>query len=451
MASLTKRAVDAAKPKSAEYFIWCRSTPGFGARVYPSGKKVFVSQVRVGRATRRVKIGVYGPYTVEQARQRAQEIHRAAAEGRDPQREKTETRSAITVAAMCDQYLEAARAGLVMTRFRRAKRPATVTIDEGRISRHIKPLIGTLRARDVTRADVQRMADSIAQGKTAGVFKGKARGKAVVTGGAATAARVVELLGGIYTWAEKRGLVAGPSPTKGTETARSEAKDRVLAASELTNLGKAIEAAEAKSPAAAAALRLIALTGWRREEACGLRWSEIDTPGRCARLEGTKTGRSMRPIGAEALALLHKLNKARSSDKWVFPNSDGTGSADLKKSIAAIFDAAGLKDARSHDLRRTFGSVAADEGYSDATIAELLGHARRGVTARHYIRRPDGALVAAADKVSVAMAAALDRRKPAADVVPIRGDGVMRRGNGRSEGASNARAEVNPRPIAGQN
>src|SRR5262249_54934334 len=54
--------------------------------------------------------------------------------------------------------------------------------DEGRIARHIKPLIGTLRVRDVTRGDVQRMADAITQGKTAGVFNGKPRGKAIVTG-----------------------------------------------------------------------------------------------------------------------------------------------------------------------------------------------------------------------------------------------------------------------------
>jgi site-specific recombinase XerD len=420
MGKLTKRAVDAARPAEAEYFIWCVSTPGFGLRIYPSGKKVFISQVRVGRATRRVKIGAYGPYTVEQARRRAQEIHRMAAEGRDPQRERAENRSAITVVEMCDQYLEAARAGLVNTRFRRAKRPATVAIDEGRVSRHINPLIGTLRARDVTSADVQRMADGIAQAKTAGVFKGRARGKAVVTGGPGAAARVVELLGGIYSWAEKRGLVPGPSPTKGTETARSEAKDRVLSASEFTKLGKAIAAAEAKCPAAAAALRLIALTGWRRQEACGLRWSEIDRAGHCVRLEGTKTGRSMRAIGADALALLHTLSQTMSSDTWVFPNRDGSGSADLKKSIGVIFDAAGLTNARSHDLRRTFGSVAANEGYSDATIAELLGHARRGVTARHYIRRPDAALVAAADKVSATIAAALDGHKATAEVMPLR-------------------------------
>ena len=60
MPALTKRLVDAAKPKHVDYFLWCSSTPGFGIRVYPSGKRVFVCQVRVGRATRRVKIGRYG-------------------------------------------------------------------------------------------------------------------------------------------------------------------------------------------------------------------------------------------------------------------------------------------------------------------------------------------------------------------------------------------------------
>jgi integrase len=94
----------------------------------------------------------------------------------------------------------------------------------------------------------------------------------------------------------------------------------------------------------------------------------------------------------------------------------------LKKRLGALFDAAGLHDARGHDLRRTFASMAADEGYGDATIGELLGHARSGVTARHYIRRPYAALIAAADKVSARIAALLDGRH-AASVVELRRHG----------------------------
>lgn len=380
--ALTKRLVDAAKPKQNEYFLWCTSAPGFGVRVYPSGKRVFVCQVRVGRATRRIKIGIYGAYTVDQARQRAQEIIRAASEGRDPQREKTDARDAITVSKMCDAYLEAARASLVMTRFRRPKRGSTLKIDEGRVARHIQPLIGHLRAKDVTRSDVQRMADSIAQGKTAGVFIGKARAKAVVTGGSVAAARAVGLLGGIFSWAEKRGMVSGINPAHRVETARGELKDRILSAKELSALGKSLEASANIQPGPTLALRLILLTGLRREEACGLRWTEIDLAGSCLRLEETKTGRSVRPIGSAAKETLRAISKT--SDKWVFPNRSDTGSADFKKAIATIFNSAGLDDARSREVRRTFASIGSDEGYSDSTVGDVLGHARRGVTARHY-------------------------------------------------------------------
>jgi integrase len=284
------------------------------------------------------------------------------------------------------------------------------------VSRHIAPLIGKRLARDLTRANVQRMADAIAAGKTAGTFKTKARGRAVVGGGGVTAARTVELLGGVWSWAEKRGLVSGPNPVHGVEKHRREAKDRILSPREMAALGAVLRAQEPLHPAATAALRLIALTGARREEICGLRWREIDGSSGCLRIETTKTGRSTRPIGRAALRVLSTLPRGQS--EWVFPNRDGSGSADLKKQIAGLFNAAGLRDARAHDLRRSFGSLAADEGYGDATIAELLGHARRGVTARHYIRRPDAALVAAVDRIAERIAASLDGRE--GEVIDLR-------------------------------
>jgi integrase len=430
MANLTKRTIDAASPGDKEYFLWCTGTPGFGIRIHPTGRKVFVAQVRVGRQTRRLGVGHYGPFTVDQARTAAQEIIRSAKMGVDPQRERREARMAISVAELCETYMEAARAGLVLTRFRIPKRPSTVAIDEGRITRHINPLIGSILARDLTRADVQRMVDHISQGKTKGVHKGKPRGKAVVKGGGDTAARAASLLGGIYTWAEKRGLVAGLNPVRGVETLRHLLRDRVCSTSELRALGQVLDDRQTAMPAAVAALRLIALTGVRREEACGLRWSEIDEGGRCLRLSATKTGKSVRPIGTPVLALLRTLPKT--SATWVFPNETGTGSADLKKLIASLFDQAGLQDARSHDLRRTFASAAADEGYSDATIAALLGHSQRNITARHYIRRPDEALVAAADRTAnriycslVGMGAEIVLLPQAAPTAPLRPPGYF--------------------------
>jgi integrase len=227
-----------------------------------------------------------------------------------------------------------------------------------------------------------------------------------VRGGAITAARTAELLGGIWSWSSKRGLVDGPNPAHGIETHRGSPKDRVLSPSELAALGAVLREQTPAQPAAVTSIRLLALTGLRREEACGLRWSEIGRSSGCLRLEQTKTGRSMRPISTAVLRMLEPHKPATS--EWLFPNSTGTGSADLKKAIARLFDQAGLTGARSHDLRRTFASIAAEEEYSDSTISELLGHARRGVTSRHYIRRPDAVLIAAADKISARIAALLD-------------------------------------------
>jgi integrase len=366
--------------------------------------------------TRRYAFAKVGTLTPDEARTRAKRLFAEAESGNDPSAQRHEAREVLTVAELCNRYLEAARAGLVTTRFRRPKRPSTIMNDEGRVFRHIAPLIGKRLTGNLTRAIVQHMADAIAFGKTAGTFKTKARGKAVVGGGGVTAARTVELLGGVWSWAEKRGLVSGPNPARGVEKHRGEANDRFLSPGEMAALGAVLREQEPLHLAATAAIRLIALTGARREEICALRWREVDEPASCLRLETTKTGRSIRPIGRSALRVLSTL--PRGSSEWVFPNRDGSGSADLKKQIAGLFDAAGLTDARSHDLRRTFGSLAADEGYGDATIAELLGHARRGVTARHYIRRPDAALVAA-DRVAERIAASLDERKEG-EVIELR-------------------------------
>src|ERR1019366_7355945 len=147
-------------------------------------------------------------------------------------------------------------------------------------------------------------------------------------------------------------------------------KERILSARELAKLGEELRKTAERAPMAAAAIKIIALTGLRADEACGLRWPEIDFGGSSLRLEKTKTGRSLRPIGRAAIE--HLLVLPQLHDEYVFPNRDGTGRADLKKSFASIFDSAGLHDARAQTLRRTFASFAADEGYGDATIGELL-------------------------------------------------------------------------------
>jgi Arm DNA-binding domain len=240
MPKITKRFIDALRPNpgGGDLFAWDDSLRGFGIRIKPSGSSSLLVQYRTRQGnTRRYSFGKVGTLTPEEARAKAKKLLAEVENGNDPSAQRHETREALTVAELCELYLEAARAGLVMTRFRKPKRNSTIAIDEGRVARHIVPLIGSKVAGTLARAAVQRMADSIAAGKTAGTFKSKARGKAIVGGGAGTAARTVELLGGIWSWAEKRGLVSGPTPARGVEKHRGEANDRFLSPGEMAALG----------------------------------------------------------------------------------------------------------------------------------------------------------------------------------------------------------------------
>lgn len=421
MSKITKATVDNLdRHPTKEYFVWDDDIHGLGIRVMPSGCASYFVQYRTPEGkTRRLTIGKVGTLTPNAARDLGKTKLIEVCTGGDPSRTRHDARETLDVAEVCDLYLKAAASGLVLSRFRTPKRPSTIENDRSRIARHIKPLIGTIPVTKLTRADVQRMADAVAAGKTNGVFKTKRRGKGIVKGGSFSASRVVQMFGGIWTWAERRGYVAGVNPTRGVETARATPRDRVLLTHELQALGKTLRDWQTYQPAATTAVRLLAYTGFRKEEIIGLKWSQVEFENHCVRRQNTKNGRTVRPLGKLALGILSdlkaKADQAKASDpvrEWVFPNIIGNGSADLDHRIEDIFIEAGLRkppqkgeradpdNVRAHDLRRTFTTIAAQLGYSDATIDELTAHARRGVVASHYIRLPDAYLLAAADAVA---------------------------------------------------
>ena len=124
----------------------------------------------------------------------------------DPVADKKRRRNATTVAELCDLYLAAVESGkLLLNKKDRQKKTSTIVTDRGRIKRHIKPPLGTLKVAAVTAQDVESFMHAVADGKTAGKSKtAKKRGLANVRGGKRTASRTVGLSGGIFTYAVKR-------------------------------------------------------------------------------------------------------------------------------------------------------------------------------------------------------------------------------------------------------
>ena len=97
--------------------------------------------------------------------------------GADPAADRREARKALTVADLCQEHLDAAHAGLVLTRRRQRKASSTISNEVGWINRHVLPLIGTIPPNELTRPIVQKMHDAIASGQTSGDFKTRRGGR----------------------------------------------------------------------------------------------------------------------------------------------------------------------------------------------------------------------------------------------------------------------------------
>jgi integrase len=380
--------------------VWDSAVIGFGARRQRSeAVSYFVFYRTVEGRQRWQTIGRHGaPWVPDTARDEARRLLGEVARGKDPAGQKLAIRKAVTVGELCDRYMADAKAGLVLTRFGAGKKASTLSIDEGRIARHIKPVLGGLAVAAVTAADIRNLRDAVAAGKTACDVKTGHRGLARVRGGKGAATRALRLCGGIFTYAIAHGIRAD-NPVRGVPQFQDGQRERRLHAPEYRALGKALRQADKSAwPPAVAAARFLALTGWRSGEALNLKWSEVDLAVRTAVLPGTKTGRSMRPLSSAACDVLRKLPRV---GDLVFPSSRGGGPMPKPaKHWTRIIKLTGLSaDVSPHTLRHSFACTAADLGYSDLTIAALLGHKTRTVTSR-YARTADPVLLAAADAIA---------------------------------------------------
>jgi len=389
--------------------IWDTAVSGFGARRQKSeARAYFVFYRTKGGRQRWHTIGRHGaPWTPDLARNEAVKILGRVAEGEDPAADKQRKRRAATVSELCDFYLADAEAGRVLTRFRRPKKTTTLALDRGRFERHIKPLIGMLKVATVTTTDIEYLLHDIAVGKTAATVATKPRGLARVRGGKATAARVVRLLGAVFSYAIKHKM-RGDNPVRGVTQFEDGQRRRRLSGREYRALGAALTKIEKTGmwPAAVAATRFAALTGWRTGEALGLRWSEIDLEHRTVFLPDTKTGKSLRPLSNAAIAVLRNQSCL---GELVFPATRGNGDlimSGYKKLFRKIAEVGNLpRDLTPNSLRHSFASVAADQppvgaGLSDVTIGALIGHKGRTITSSRYIHVADAVLLAAADAVA---------------------------------------------------
>lgn len=405
MPKLSKRVVDALRPlPDRDVFAWDTELRGFGVRLKPSGAGAYLIQYRNAHGRlRRLALGKVGTLTPEEARALARTKLAAVAAGEDPAEERALDRRAITVKELCERYLEAAEQGLILGKRKTPKKASTLATDRGRIKRHVIPLLGSRPVKEVSRVDVNRFLRDVMIGKTRAYEVTGFRGRANVRGGAGTASRTVGLLGGIFSFAVSEGIIER-NPVHGVRRPADNTRVLRLLPEEYARLGEALEelAMLGENPEAITAVRLLCLTGCRRGEIERLRWSEVDEAGRCFRLADTKEGASIRPVGRAVFDELRGRVRPAGHDYVLIGQVPGQPFIGLPKAWKRIARRAGLDHVTPHTLRHGFASVANDLGYTEPTIAALLGHSTGSVT-RRYIHHLDSVLLAAADAVACAV------------------------------------------------
>jgi integrase len=419
---ITKRVVDGLKPRAREFAVWDSKLPGFGVRVRPTGAMSYIVVYRAGSGrgapVRRYTIANVGKATPETARRRAKGILGAVANGHDPAGEKATARGTLTISELASRFMA--------EHVEQKRKPGTAIFYRHLLDKIIRPELGATKADKLTRAQVARLHGSLK--KTP--FQ---------------ANRVLAVIGSMYAFAGRSGIVPeGTNPSRRIDKFKEHRRERFLTGEELERLGSAIREAETKGipwdideakpkakhlpkaksrftkigPFAAAAIRLLLLTGCRLREILHLKWEQVDLERGLLFLADSKTGRKTIVLNAPALAVLANLDRISS---YVVPGDDPEKPrADMKRPWEAVARRAGLEGVRLHDLRHTYASFGAGGGLGLPIIGKLLGHTQASTTQR-YAHLDADPLRRASEAIGGRIAAALDGKRSGSVVQLKRG------------------------------
>ena len=378
MGRITKKAVDALTAREREYMLWDSDIKGFGVRVHPSGRKVYIVKYRHGGRVIKKTIGPHGAIPPAAARGRAAEIITAARTGRDltGQVLPPGTNGAPTVQNLAERFL----AEHVPDHCK----PSTAHSYALAIRRYVLPWLGPRRVAEVTRADVSSLHHRMRATPFA-------------------ANRTLGILSAMFSAAELWGLrPQGSNPCRYVKRFREGKRERFLSDAEYRRLGEALREAERTGAVAApavAAIRLLMLTGCRLSEITNLRWDHVALEARELRLPDSKTGAKVVHLGESAVAVLRGIAR-KEGNPWVIAGRrPGTRVASLHFPWNRIRRCAGLEDVRLHDLRHSFASSGLLVGEGLPMIGRLLGHSEVKTTAR-YAHLADDPVKAAADRIA---------------------------------------------------
>ena len=266
---LTPRLVRQSKPGPKDLFLFDRSLPGFGLRIHPSGRKVYIVQARIDGRSRCIAIARNSDMELAEARHRARDVLARIRAGENPADDIRREKETPAFRQFADEYLR---------RCNPYWKPSGRKTVRNYLKSRILPAFGRMPLDRIGPEDVATWFDAVSRARP----------------GAAN--RAFEILRAMMFRAEEWGLREhGSNPCLGIKKNPRNRIARFLDTDELARLGRALDARESRWPEAVAAIRLLALTSCRRSEVLNLRW--CDHRGRrhqSARLEDRPARRAAR-------------------------------------------------------------------------------------------------------------------------------------------------------------
>ena len=376
---LTPRLARETKPGGKDTILFDKTLPGFGLRIHPSGRKVYIVQARIEGRSRRIVIARHGEMELAEARRRARDMLGRIRAGENPADDIRREKEIPALREFAKEYLR---------RCDPYWKPSGCKTVRIYLKARIPPTFGRIPLDRIGPEDVAAWFDVASKDKP----------------GAAN--RAFEILRSMMFRAEEWGLRERDSnPCLGIAKNARNHVARFLDIDELARLGRALGAREAQWPEAVAAIRLLTLTGCRRGEVLNLRRHDIG--GDAVNLLDAKTSPRAVPLAEAARAHIGALPGARDPDALLFPRyAEGRGQYSLAACWRAVCTDAKLGRLRWHDFRHTAASHAVMSGENLPLVGKLLGHRRYRTTAG-YAHLADAHLVEAVEKVGSVIARAM--------------------------------------------
>ncbi len=336
---LTKTFVESLQAGEKDIVVWDAELKGFGVKITPKGRKVFVVQYRpkgYKGAAKKYTIGVFGTWTVQRARDRAREVLVDGSQGHDVGALEQAERMKINsdkIADVAAQFLE-----------KYASQNRTVDETQRIFSNDIIPKIGKKSVHAITKNELINIVEDV-----------NLRGAPIM------ANRTLATLRKFFNWCVSRAII-DKSPADGiAAVVKERSRDRVLSDSEVQ---KIYHAAEKIGYPFGDIVQLLFLTAQRRDEVAQMKWSELNLAAGVWSIPAlrVKNGKAHDVhLSLCAMSILSRLspilmNDGETSD-FVFTTTGKTACSGFSRAKKTLDELSGVNDWRLHDIRRTVATA----------------------------------------------------------------------------------------------